>query len=179
MFHALTSRRPYQIVILAIIGAVLVRVFVLDSFIVQGDSMAPSIIAGDYVFVEKFAYQRREPAPGDIVVGRFRELDIRAIKRVIAVPPEWVTVTPTEIFVQDGREGTSTRVADRQYIELPGEATNGATSTYRLDPYEYFVLGDNRAISEDSRTFGPMDRFSVKGVVIARFRFSNFSYKIF
>lgn len=169
-------KRAAQVVILAALAAITVRIFLLDSFIVKGESMAPTIMDGDYVFIDKRAYISSEPLRGDIVVGEFRDLDVRAIKRVIAVPPEWITVAPDIVYVQLGREGATTAVDDSTYVSLAGYGSNGATTTYRLDPFEYFVLGDNRALSEDSRSFGPVDKVALQGRVVARFRFSDFSF---
>jgi len=171
-----TAYRIIQGAVLAIILGALVHVFIIDSYIIRGDSMAPGLLAGDVVFVNKLSYSRSVPPEReDIVVGHFRTLDATVIKRVVALPPEWVTVTPTSVLVEIGREGAPSAIDDTLYIQLPGEATNGATTTYRLDPYEYYVLGDNRAISEDSRVFGPVDGYNIKGKVIARFRLGDFS----
>jgi signal peptidase I len=170
-----TLYRIVQGVVLALIVILLLHIFVFDSYIVRGDSMAPGIVEGDVVVINKLAYQSRQPKRGDIVVGRFRALESIVVKRVIAVPPEWITITPSTVYVQEGRGGTTTPVSDTQYIELPGGSTNGATTTYRLDPYEYYLMGDNRAVSEDSRAFGPMDGYNIKGRVMARFRLSDAS----
>jgi signal peptidase I len=172
-------RHVLQVLILLVITVIGVRVFLVDSFIVVGDSMAPSVTGGDYVFVNKTAYVGKNPVPGDIIVGSFRNSNIKIIKRVIAVSPSWITVTPLDVTIKDGREGTSTVVNDQQYIELPGYATNGATTTYRLDPQEYFVMGDNRAVSEDSRVFGPVDIWNIEGRVFFRFRISNHTFTKF
>lgn len=166
--------RIFQGSILAVLLVILLRIFVFDSSIVKGDSMAPNLLSGDYIFIDKLAYRSHAPQAGDVIVGTFRGSRLRVIKRIIAVPPQWVTITPTTVYIQNGREGTSTELTE-PYIELPGYATNGATTAYRLDPNEYFVLGDNRAVSEDSRDFGPIDKFSVAGKVVARFRYSDMS----
>ena len=122
-------KRATQVVVLAAVAAIAVRVFLIDSFIVKGESMAPTIIEGDYVFVDKRAYASKEPSRGDIIVGAFRGLDVRAIKRIVAVPPEWVTVTPDTVFVQLGREASTTPLDDRAQLSLAGYGSNGATSS--------------------------------------------------
>lgn len=175
-----TAYRVIQGLVLALLLGILIHIFIIDSYIVRGDSMAPGLLGGDVVFVNKLSYSRsRPPERGDIIVGRFRTLDARVIKRVVALPPERVTVTPTAVYVEIGREGAMTKIEDVPYIQLPGEATNGATTTDHLDPYEYYVLGDNRAVSEDSRLFGPIDGYNIKGRVIARFRLSSLSLKFY
>src|SRR3989344_646769 len=117
-----TTYRVIQGIVLAVVLGILVHIFIIDSYIVRGDSMAPGLLGGDVVFVNKLRYSRSSPpAEGDIVVGHFRSFSATVVKRVVAVPPERVTVTPTALYVQDGREGTSTPISDIQYIELPGE----------------------------------------------------------
>lgn len=171
-----TAYRVIQGVVLALILGILIHIFIIDSYVIRGGSMAPGLLGGDVVFVNKLSYNRsRPPERGDIVVGHFRTLDARVIKRVVALPLEWITVTPTAVYVQDGREGIMVKIEDIPYMQLPGEAMNGATTTDHLDPYEYYVLGDNRAVSEDSRLFGPMDGYNIKGRIIARFRLASLS----
>jgi signal peptidase I len=84
-------RTKVKVVILtAFILALLVRVFILEGFIVRGDSMFPTILSGDYVFINKLAYLNQEPAYGDIIVANPRERDLRVIKRVTGLPGGYI-----------------------------------------------------------------------------------------
>ncbi len=148
----------------------------LDSFIVKGNSMAPAIQAGDYVFVNKMAFRREAgPERKDIVVGKFRHLEgITAIKRVIGLSGEWVFIEKGEIFVAPDRDGERTpvgRLDSESYMESLAE-----DFSYRLDPYEYFLIGDNGLNSVDSRELGPADIYSLRGRVVKVFRPQNMSF---
>ena len=129
--------------LIAFVCALLLRLFVLEGFVVKGDSMAPTILSGDYVFINRLAYVRTEPTQGDIVVVTPREQNYRIIKRIADVPG--------------------------QYVEMDGKK-------YKLDPQEYFVLGDNSDISIDSRELGFVDKWHIKGKVFAIFRLKSFKY---
>lgn len=164
----------WSLLIASVLTGVMLRVFVVDSFIVKGDSMAPSIINGDYVFVNKLAYRDRGPERGDIVIGEFRGLDeMAAIKRVVGLPKEWVFIENGDIQVSTGRDGEMV-VVGRLDSEIHTSSLY-EDYQYRLDPFEYFLLGDNGLNSVDSRDLGPVDIYALKGRVWLVFRFKNLS----
>ncbi len=137
--------------------------------------MAPVIQAGDYVFVNKMAFGAVGPERNDIVVGKFRHLEgITAIKRVIGLPGEWVFIEKGEIFVALDRDSERTPVG-----RLDSESYAGSLAedfSYRLDPYEYFLIGDNGLTSVDSRELGPVDIYSLRGRVVKVFRPKNLGF---
>lgn len=173
IFHPqATSRRTSvvaAILLASVVTGVLLRIFIIDSFIVKGNSMAPTIEEGDYVFVNKTAFKKADPKRGDIVVGEFRDIDrVAVIKRVIGLPGEWIFIENGEIKVaksKDGERKVVSRLDSESYIESLTEYYE-----YRLDPFEYFVLGDNGLGSVDSRELGPIDIYSIKGEVVYVFR---------
>lgn len=132
-----------SVLIVAFVCAVLIRLFVAEGFVVVGDSMAPAILSGDYVFINKLSYMRKEPVHGDIIVATPREYPYKVIKRVTGLPGE--------------------------YVEMDGRR-------YKLDPEEYFTLGDNTAVSMDSRELGFIDKWHIKGRAFGVFRFTSFKY---
>jgi len=143
----------------------LIRHFVLDSFLVIGNSMAPTLTSGDYVFVNKMAYDWKKPLRRDIVVVNFREMsDKKAIKRVIGLPGEWVFIENGIIYVAAERDGERTEVGKLDTEDFA--ATTSLNYSYRLDPFEYFLLGDNGLTSTDSRELGPVDIYKIDGKVI-------------
>lgn len=158
-----------------LISAILVRVFVFDSFTVVGNSMAPTIQEGDHVFVNKTAYWFKSPSRKDIVVGNFRDLeDKKAIKRVVALPGEWLLLENGKLSVSAERD-----VAHEDVSEIGSARTDldGANNfTYRLDPYEYFLSGDNEISSIDSYELGPVDIYNIDGKVTGFFRLSELKY---
>lgn len=148
--------------------ALLLRTFVIDSFVVSGDSMAPTIVEGDIVFVNKLRALFGAPARGDIVVGHFRTDNIRVIKRVVGLPREWVVLEANQAYVREGREGESKVVRELYPEQLKEHLGTSTDYSYRLDPYEYFLLGDNALFSSDSREFGPVDIYAIQGKVFMR-----------
>ena len=132
-----------SVLLIAFILALLIRLFVVEGFIVRGDSMAPAVLSGDYVFVNKLSYLSSEPSRGDVVVAKPRTYPNRVIKRISG---------------------------------LPGEKVEMWGKVYKLDPQEYFALGDNSAVSIDSRDLGFFDRWQIKGRVFGIFRLSAFKY---
>lgn len=152
-------------VIIGFLGSLVIRTFFLDGFIVVGDSMAPAIQHGDYVFISKRAYSSREPVRGEVVVAQTREDNLRVVKRIIGMPGERFAIENDQVVIKVSRLDPG-QIISEGYL-------NGATTTARgitlitLDPREYFALGDNRAVSLDSRDFGPVDIWDLKGRVFA------------
>ncbi len=142
--QATTKQKILAIAIVVFVCALFLRIFVMEGFVVSGDSMEPTIHSGEFVFINKVAYWWSEPQHGDIVVVIPRIYPNKILKRVIG---------------------------------LPGEKLNGtSTDKIVLDPKEYYVMGDNRGVSIDSRELGPVDRWSIKGKVIGALNLKNLKY---
>lgn len=134
-----------QTLLLAFLLALLIRSFVVESFVVQGTSMEPTLHDGQRLLVNKFIYRLREPKTGDIVVFLYPN-DTRKdyIKRVIAGPGQSVAMRDGVVYV-DGE------ALDEPYVVEPGSDNLGPR---QVPPGFIFVLGDNRTNSQDSRYFG-------------------------
>lgn len=163
-----------------LLSVVLVRILVLDSFTVQGNSMAPTIIDGDYVFVNKLSYMfKKTPKRDDIVVFNFRELShTKVVKRVKGLPSEWVVIEGSVISIKNERDSELTN-AGSLYDSRFDDHGKGESYTYRLDPHEYFLIGDNGLGSVDSRELGPVDIYKIDGRVIVSFRLSEIKLRFF
>lgn len=163
-------KQSFQLLLVVIITGVFLRMFVIDSFIVKGNSMAPLILENDYVFVNKFAYAfGNEPGRNDIIVSKFRTENPNAIKRVIGLPRERVEISPEKIVVKNNRDDEGVILPEDMYLALANFPLNGTTTVF-LDPKEYFILGDNRMVSTDSRELGPVDKWDIAGKVVLVFR---------
>lgn len=143
--------------------------------------MAPTIVDGDYVFVDKLAYAfKDEPKREDVVVFNFRDLpQTKVIKRIKAIPQEWVVIVGNSISVRGDREEEGVEVGKlySDGMQLPGVASS--SMRYRLDPHEYFLIGDNGLGSVDSRELGPVDIYMIDGRVFATFRLSKMKFTLF
>lgn len=152
-----------KIVIISLAIIVPIRYFLIQPFFVRGASMHPSFESGDYLIVNEIGYRIGDPKRGDVIVFR-PPGDIKQfyIKRVIGLPGEVVKVAEGKVWV-----GTS----DEELVELSEKYINSLTSGIThvaLDTDEYFVLGDNRNASSDSRSFGPLPREHIIGKAMLR-----------
>lgn len=167
------------LIIVVLLSGVILRIFVFDTFLVQGTSMAPTILPGDYIFVNKLSYHfGHTPERGDVVVTQFRSETPIAIKRIIGLPRERIEISKGRAWlVENGRTigATTTRtrinnIEQHAAFEDTPITFKAGTTTLQLDPEEYFVLGDNRFGSTDSRELGPVDLWDIYGEVFFWFR---------
>lgn len=142
-----------------------IRQFVVQPFLVNGQSMEPSFENFDYLFVERISYYFREPKRGETIVFRPptnpREY---FIKRIIGLPGERVTIENESVIVTK-KSGERTVLQEPYLAKERG--TQGNVDTYLKDG-EYFVLGDNRNASYDSRHWGALNREDIVGRVFVR-----------
>jgi len=133
-----------QTIALALILSLVLRATVIDSFRVQGQSMEPTLHDGDRVLISRLSYRLGEPQRGDIVVFRHPTNGARYIKRIIGLPGDVLEIRLGQVLV------------NQQPLEEPylARRTPGSFGPVRVPAGTVFVLGDNRANSEDSRVFG-------------------------
>lgn len=167
----------FSVLIVAFIITALLRTFVFEGFIVLGDSMEPTIHPGDYVFVNKLAYLNREPKRGDVIVVIPRDEKIKIIKRIIGLPGDRLSIDSGKIIIRQNREDEGEELVEN-YVLSAGSESRGI-SLIKLDPKEYFAMGDNRSVSIDSRELGPVDSWDIKGEVVGAFNLKNFKYRRF
>ena len=129
----------------------------IESFRVDGQSMEPNFHNNEYVLVDKAAYLFQPPQRGDVIIFHY-PLDIHKdfIKRIIGVPGDTVQTTSTSVLV-DGH------TISEPYIRVP---FNFQSYTWKLGPNQFFVMGDNRDNSLDSRIWGPLARSYIVGKAV-------------
>lgn len=171
------TRRQKIFAVLGLIFVVtlFVRVLFVEGFIVRGDSMAPAILSGEYVFVNKLAYSRSEPQRGDIVVAHPRGESMRVLKRIIGLPGERFEIVDGKVTIRVRRLDTKEPLPEL-YLSTNVTPAVGIINI-NIDPNEYFALGDNREVSIDSRELGPIDRWDIKGRVFGIFNLKTLQYK--
>ena len=136
----------------AIIATALI-LFVMQATVVQGFSMEPSLSTGERLVIDKLTYEFYEPVRGDIIVIEIPDSEIPLIKRVIALPGETVEIRQNQVFVNG-------QLLIEPYLTDISQANYGPN----VVPHEHvFVMGDNRPVSRDSRTFGPVDMYRIVG----------------
>jgi signal peptidase I len=140
---------------------VLFRIFVLEPHNVSGSSMDNTFKDGDYVLVDKLTYRFKAPEAGDVVVFNppaSIENKSRFIKRIIAVPGQTIEVKETGTYVDQ-------KPMSEDFVMYKSNKTFASTS---LEDNQYFVMGDNRYVSYDSRYWGPILKDEIQGRVLLR-----------
>jgi signal peptidase I len=154
-----------KIVILASLIVIPVRYFIFQPFFVQGISMMPNFENGDYLIVDEISYRFRDPERGEVIVFKYpKNPSQRYIKRIIGLPGETIEIKNGQITISN-KEGSW--LLDETAYLMPDLKTNGNTRI-SLEENEYFVLGDNRNFSSDSRRWGVLLRKYIIGKVYLR-----------
>jgi signal peptidase I len=164
---AATSRRnPFAKLILLVVLSCASYLFfsrlVVTAVEVRGASMAPTLTAGDRFILNRFAYLHREPQRGELVVLKDPQTGELIVKRIVGLPCETVMLQGENTFVNGKR-------LREQYAQKATRAEVESDAPFRgaiaVPRDSYYVLGDNRARSVDSREFGPVPRENILGVI--------------
>lgn len=155
-----------RVVVISLAIILPVRYFLVQPFYVKGASMEPNFYDHEYLIIDELSYRFRDPVRGEIVVFRYPSDPSQFfIKRIIGLPGETVEIRNGKLAVKNAVH-TEGIVVDEPYlsegIRFEGE------KTVTLGSREYYVLGDNRSSSLDSRMFGPVVRDYVVGRVWLR-----------
>lgn len=140
------------------------RKFVAEPYIVSGSSMSPTFETGHYLIIDKISYRFNAPQRDDVIVMKFpKDTSRDFIKRVIGLPGETVEIKDgtVTIFNTENPKGFT---LDESFIKFP----KSDTLSYTLTSGEYFVMGDNRAGSYDSRAWGPLPEVDIIGKPLVR-----------
>ncbi len=158
--------------LLALAIIIPIRYFLIQPFYVKGASMEPNFHDNEYLIVNEIGYRFSSPQRGDIIVFRYpKDPTQYFIKRIIGLPGETVRVgLDGNVYI--GKPGQApTEKIDEPYLAagtetLPHDSSEDQIVT--LDSNSYFVMGDNRLESLDSRSFGPLNRGFIVGQVVFR-----------
>ena len=144
--------------------AIVLRIFVVQAFTIPSGSMIPTLLVGDYILVNKFIYHFTSVGRGDIVVFRSPEdPDRDYIKRVIGQPGEKISLKGGTVFVngQPMKEDFTPRQSDNPFGRLGSPLSSWGPKV--VPAGHYFLLGDNRSNSRDSRVWGFLDGKMIRG----------------
>lgn len=162
-------REYLETAVIALIAAIVLRIFVVSAYRVSSSSMEGSLYEGDYIFVNKMAYDfGNEPQIGDIIVFRYPNNPKKEyIKRITAVGGDFVQIADKIVYVNDE---VAAIPVHSQHIDkriIPGDLSfRDNFGPYQVPPEEFFVLGDNRDDSRDSRFWGSVPRENIVGKTI-------------
>ncbi|MEK7076175.1 MAG: signal peptidase I [Patescibacteria group bacterium] len=155
-----------KVVVISLAIILPIRYYLVQPFFVKGASMEPSFEDGDYLLVNEISYRFSEPERGDVVIFRY-PLDRSQffIKRIIGLPDETIEIKDNTVVIYN-KEKPNGFVLNEDYL-APEQKTLGS-SVIKLDDNEYFVLGDNRLQSSDSRRWGPINKSLITGKAFLR-----------
>jgi signal peptidase I len=140
----------------------------VEAYRLVAGSMAPTIHAGDLILVNKAAYRSRDPARGELVVFDYPlDESRRFVKRIVAIGGDVVYVQGRRVYLGCRPPGPGCQAVDEPWArDDPGGASRGSFGPFHVPPGAYFVLGDNRDNSQDSRFWGFVKREKIHGKVV-------------
>lgn len=153
-----------QFILIIVFVVIPFRAWVAQPFVVSGDSMQPSFETSDYLIIDQLTYKFKDPVRGDVIVFRYPNDPSKFfIKRIIGLPGDTVMVKDEKVYITP-QNTIYTTLLDEPYIQ-----GLRPTDMKILVPYgSYFVLGDNREVSSDSRVWGLLDDSLIKGRAFLR-----------
>lgn len=151
--------------VIALIIVIPVRMFIAQPFIVSGASMEDTFHNNEYLIVDQLSYHVSAPLRGDVVIFRYpRDPSKYFIKRVIGVPGDTITIEKSTVSVVNEAHPQGL-VLNEPYVD---SMKPGVTIVEELGDREYFVMGDNRDESSDSRVWGVLQEENIVGRALLR-----------
>jgi len=147
-------------IILVLVVLILVNVFWLTIFVVDGISMEPTFKDNEIVALNKFYFNNNDPIRGDVVVVRYPGDPVKKkyVKRIVGLPQDNVKISNGKIYINGIQ-------IDEDYLAY--DVDSDPNGSWKLKDDEYFLMGDNRPFSNDSRYFGPVEKRFLVGKAIA------------
>lgn len=150
-----------KVVIIALAIILPIRYYLVQPFFVKGASMESNFEDGDYLLVDEISYRFHQPSRGEVIIFRYpNDTSQFFIKRIIGLPSETVEIKNDKVIIYNEKNPQGFALQEN-YLD-PTQETLGDT-VIKLDDHEYFVLGDNRLKSSDSRRWGPVNTVLIIG----------------
>ncbi|MDQ3089668.1 MAG: signal peptidase I [bacterium] len=155
----------FKLLLIAFLVVVPFRKYVAQPFIVDGASMDPTFANGEYLIVDELSYHFNDPERGSVIIFKYpKDPSKYFIKRLIGLPGEIVKINQGEVTIINNENPEGVKL-DEPYIKYE----KSDTASYTLGAKEYFVLGDNRYGSSDSRVWGFLPEENIVGRPLIRF----------
>ncbi len=164
-----------KVILISLAIIIPVRYFLIQPFYVKGASMEPNFHDHEYLIIDELSYRFKKPQRGDIVVFRY-PLDPSQyfIKRIIGLPEETIEIRDNAVYIYNEDETQGIRLTENY---IPEAVFTQGSDRVILNKDTYYVLGDNRDSSLDSRRFGPIEESAIIGRVWFRgWPFQTFSF---
>ncbi|MAF20625.1 MAG: signal peptidase I [Parcubacteria group bacterium] len=156
-----------KIVVISLAIIIPIRYYLIQPFFVRGASMEPNFNSGQYLVIDEISYRFNQPARGETIVFKY-PLDTSQyyIKRIVGLPNETVEVKGGQVIIYNEEFPQGMILDESSY--LPQDISTRGIIKIELTQGEYFVLGDNRQASSDSRQWGPLSEGNIIGRVWLR-----------
>ena len=152
----------FKIIVISLIIIIPIRYFVIQPFYVKGASMEPNFYNAEYLIIDEISYRFAEPERGDIIVFHYPKSPTDLfIKRIIGLPGEKVEIKNDSVTIYNSENPEGFVLDETGYLPQGTPTPNETESTLGED--EYFVMGDNRISSLDSRVFGSITKDEIVG----------------
>lgn len=147
-----------EVIVLAVGIFLIVYLLILRPHKIKGQSMHPTFPDAEYLLTEKISYYRHNPERGDVVVFKPPISEDEFIKRVIGLPGD-------TLMIKDGKVYLNNKLLNEDYIKVNTNPSSFLEEgiSYTVPAGNYFVMGDNRPHSSDSRAWGPITKDSITG----------------
>ncbi len=153
----------FKVVCISLAVIIPVRYFLIQPFYVKGASMEPSFYDHEYLIINEISYRFSSPERGDIVVFKYpKDPSQYFIKRVVGLPGEKIEIKDKRVYVYS-EDGKKFMLDETDYVVE--DMIDTGDKSWELGPEEYYVMGDNRNHSLDSRSFGPVHDELIVGKV--------------
>ncbi|PIS05028.1 MAG: signal peptidase I [Candidatus Buchananbacteria bacterium CG10_big_fil_rev_8_21_14_0_10_42_9] len=157
-----------KVVVISLAIIIPVRYFLIQPFYVKGASMEPNFHDNEYLIINEITYRFNDPERGDVVV--FRNPNNKKeffIKRIVGLPGETVAINNGRIVIKNNSNPQGI-VLEEDYLEPGTKTLANNNKEWTVPALHYFLLGDNREHSLDSRIFGPVDQDLIIGSALVR-----------
>ncbi|MDD3170583.1 MAG: signal peptidase I [Candidatus Paceibacterota bacterium] len=163
-----------KLFLMALAIVIPVRIMLFQPFVVSGASMDPNFHDADYLIIDEMTYKLREPERQEVIVFKYPlNPSYKYIKRIIGLPGEKIEIKEGEIFITKDNE---TVKLEEAYLseEVKEEWKRNVDFSVELALDQYFVMGDNRNYSSDSRSWGPVPKKNIVGKVFVKLSLFDF-----
>lgn len=157
-----------EVFLIALIAVAAIKYFLVQPFIVNGASMEPTFYDGDYLLVDELTYRFNEPQRGDVVVFHSpQDSSVYYIKRIIGLPGEKIEIQDRVVTIYNSAHPDGL-VLDESYVPSGIRSNWSGHDIRELESNQYYVMGDNRLNSLDSRYWGALSKKAIVGLVKVR-----------
>lgn len=157
-----------KVTVISLVIILPVRYYLIQPFYVKGASMEPNFFNHEYLIIDQLSFRFRQPERGEVIVFRYpRNPQEYFIKRIIALPGEAIEIKNGKVYIFNDNNLDGVLI-DEPYLDEKYLSAYSGEEKIFLNDNQYYVLGDNRSSSMDSRSFGPLNEKFITGRVLFR-----------